>query len=79
MTNAAVLDDLALVIADLSQIDVSDIAPEKSFQEDLDIDSLELVELGVRVEEKFSVKIPDDILGTLKTVGAMADFVAGQL
>ncbi|MCL6736745.1 acyl carrier protein [Streptomyces neyagawaensis] len=79
MTNAAVLDDLALVIADLSQIDVSDIAPEKSFQEDLDIDSLELVELGVRVEEKFSVKIPDDVLGTLKTVGAMADFVAGQL
>ncbi|MDG5804629.1 acyl carrier protein [Streptomyces ossamyceticus] len=79
MSNATVLDDLALVIADLSQIDVSDIAPEKSFQEDLDIDSLELVELGVRVEEKFSVKIPDDVLGTLKTVGAMADFVAGQL
>jgi acyl carrier protein len=79
MSNATVLDDLALVIADLSQIDVSDIGPEKSFQEDLDIDSLELVELGVRVEEKFSVKIPDDVLGTLKTVGAMADFVAGQL
>lgn len=79
MTKEEVFQNLAIVISDLAQVDAADIAPEKSFQEDLDIDSLELVELGVTVEEKFSVKIPDDVLGTLKTVGAMSDFIAQQL
>ncbi|GAA2382555.1 acyl carrier protein [Streptomyces glaucosporus] len=79
MTNEEVFRNLAIVISDVASVDLEDIAPEKSFMEDLDIDSLELVELGVTVEEKFSVKIPDDALGSLKTVGAMADFIAGQL
>ncbi|WP_434599915.1 phosphopantetheine-binding protein [Streptomyces sp. A5-4] len=78
MNREEAFQNLALVVSDVASVAVSDITDDQTFLEDLDIDSLELVELGVTVEEKFSVKIPDDVLGTLKTVGAMADFIAKQ-
>ncbi|SDE16029.1 acyl carrier protein [Streptomyces prasinopilosus] len=76
MNREEAIQNLALVVSDVASVDPAEVTEEKTFLEDLDIDSLELVELGVTVEEKFSVKIPDDVLGTLKTVGAMADFIA---
>ncbi|HET6859835.1 MAG TPA: acyl carrier protein [Streptomyces sp.] len=78
MNREEAFQNLALVVSDVAAVAVTDITEDQTFLEDLDIDSLELVELGVTVEEKFSVKIPDDVLGTLKTVGAMADFIAKQ-
>ena len=51
----------------------ADVSPEKSFTDDLDIDSLSMVEIAVQAEDRFGVKIPDDELANLKTV---ADAVA---
>ena len=50
--------------------------PEKSFVDDLDIDSLSMVEIAVQAEDKFGVKIPDDQLAQLKTVGDAVDYIA---
>ena len=47
----------------------------KSFTDDLDVDSLSMVEVVVAAEEKFGVKIPDDEVQNLKTVGDAVSFI----
>ena len=49
---------------------------DKTFVDDLDIDSLSMVEIAVQAEDKFGVKIPDDQLAELKTVGDAVDYIA---
>jgi len=51
---------------------------EKSFVDDLDIDSLSMVEIAVQAEDKFGVKIPDDELANLKTVGDAVNYIASN-
>jgi len=65
---ATILDE----VADVSPDDVSD---DKSFVDDLDVDSLSMVEVAMAAEEKFGVKIPDDELPKLKTVGDAVRYI----
>ena len=53
----------------------SDVTDEKSFVDDLDVDSLSMVEVAMAAEEKFGVKIPDDELPKLKTVGDAVTYI----
>lgn len=55
----------------VEQLDVKpeDVEPAKTFTEDLGADSLAIVELVLALEEKFDVKIPDDEVDKIKTVG----------
>jgi acyl carrier protein len=46
--------------------------------DDLDIDSLSMVEIAVQAEDKFGVKIPDDELANLKTVGDAVNYIASK-
>ena len=57
-------------------METSEITREKSFVDDLDIDSLSMVEIAVQVEDRFDVKVPDDELANLRTVGDAVDYVA---
>ena len=56
-------------------MDAADVTIEKSFVDDLDIDSLSMVEIAVQAEDKFGVKIPDDELANLKTVGDAVNYI----
>ena len=49
--------------------------PDKSFVDDLDIDSLSMVEIAVAAQDRFGVEIPDDELKNLKTVKDVVLFV----
>ena len=49
--------------------------PSKSFVDDLDIDSLSMVEIAVAAQDKFGVEIPDDQLKDLTTVQDVVNFV----
>ena len=56
----------------------ADVTAEKSFTDDLDVDSLSMVEIAIAAEDKFGVEIPDDELGNLKTVGDADQLHRGQ-
>jgi acyl carrier protein len=75
MTREEVIAGLADILEEVAGVDPADVSEEKSFTEDLDVDSLSMVEVVVAAEEKFGVKIPDDEVQNLKTVGDAADFV----
>jgi acyl carrier protein len=55
------------------------IVPEARFGEDLDADSLDLVELVMALEEEFGVAVPEDELEGIKTVGQAYDLVTSKL
>jgi acyl carrier protein len=52
------------------------VTPEANFVDDLDIDSLSMVEIAVAAQDKFGVEIPDEQLKDLKTVQDVVNFVS---
>jgi len=70
-----ILEDLAAILEEVADVKPEDVTPEKSFVDDLDVDSLSMVEVAMAVEEKFNAKIPDDKLSELKTVGDAIDYI----
>ena len=67
--------DLAAIVEDIAGVDAAEVQPDKSFVDDLDVDSLSMVEIVVAAEEKFGVRIPDDQVKNLKTVGDAVTFI----
>ncbi len=63
------------MIAENLNIDVNTITEEASFKEDLGVDSLDLFELVMALEEEFGVEIPTEDLEELTTVGAVVKYV----
>ena len=63
------------MIAENLNIDINTITEEASFKEDLGVDSLDLFELVMALEEESGVEIPTEDLETLTTVGAVAKYV----
>jgi acyl carrier protein len=74
-TQEEILSGLAEIVNEVAGIDVEDVQLDKSFTEDLDVDSLTMVEVVVAAEEKFDVKIPDDEVKNLNTVGDAVKFI----
>ena len=74
-----VLGKIKSIIVELLDVDESDIAPESRFREDLEADSLDLVELIMEFEEAFGSEISDEDAQKITTVGeAVAFIVANQ-
>jgi len=67
--------ELADIVNEVAGVDADDVQLEKSFVDDLDIDSLSMVEIVVAAEEKFGVRIPDEEVKNLKTVGDAVSFI----
>lgn len=76
MTNEEILGGLGEIVNEVAGVETSEITADKSFVDDLDIDSLSMVEIAVQVEDRFGVKVPDEELANLKTVGDAVDYVA---
>ena len=74
-TQDQIVEGLAEIVNEIAGIPVEDVQLDKSFTDDLDVDSLSMVEVVVAAEEKFDVKIPDDEVKNLKTVGDAVAFI----
>ena len=66
---------LAEILNEVADVDASDVTDDKSFTDDLDVDSLSMVEVAMAAEEKFGVKISDDDLPKLTTVGDAVNYI----
>ena len=75
MSTEEIRSDLADIVNEVTGIPAADVQLEKSFVDDLDVDSLSMVEVVVAAEEKFEVRIPDDEVKNLKTVGDAVAFI----
>lgn len=62
------------------QLDVKedDVNASKTFNDDLGADSLAIVELVLALEEKFDIKIPDEEVDNIKTVGDAINYIASR-
>ena len=73
--NTEILAGLAEIVEEVAGIEKAEVTADKTFVDDLDIDSLSMVEIAVQAEDKFGVKIPDDELANLKTVGDAVSYI----
>ncbi|MDT5246198.1 MAG: acyl carrier protein [Mycobacterium sp.] len=76
--NAEILADLAEIIKEATEGAAKNVTAEKSFADDLDIDSLTKVEIAVLTEERLGVKIPEDEIANLKTVGDAVNYISAN-
>ena len=74
-TQEEIVAGLAEIVNEIAGIPTEDVQVDKSFTDDLDVDSLSMVEVVVAAEEKFGVKIPDDEVQNLKTVGDAVSYI----
>ena len=67
------------ILADNLSVPEDKVTPAARFQEDLDADSLDLVEAVLALEEEFGVTIPEEEMEGVKTVGQATQLVADKL
>jgi acyl carrier protein len=70
---------LRTLVAETLGVEEEEVTPEASFEEDLNVDHQELVDLMVAIEEEFDVRIPDDEMAELTTVGDAVDYLEDKL
>ncbi len=72
-----VFEKLKELICDEFEIEPEFVAMESSFLMDLDVDSIDLVDLGMTVEDEFNVELPfeDEDLEKIKTVGDLVKYI----
>ena len=76
MNEQEILAGLGEIVEEIAGVPADEVTPGKSFVDDLDIDSLSMVEIAVAAQDKFGVEIPDDQLKDLTTVQDVVNYVA---
>ncbi|RLA61902.1 MAG: acyl carrier protein [Epsilonproteobacteria bacterium] len=71
-------EQIMKVISEAAKVEVSTIKPETSFVDDLKFDSLDIVELMMKMEDDFGVEIPEEDAEGLKTVGDVVTYISNK-
>ena len=75
MTEQEIQTGLGEIVDEVAGVPADEVTPDKCVVDDLDIDSLSMVEIAVAAQDKFGVEIPDDELKNLKTVQDVINYV----
>jgi acyl carrier protein len=78
MTKDEIFGQMKDMLVEQLGVDEGDVTMAASFQDNLDADSLDLVEMIMEMEDKFGVKIPDEEAEKIRTVGEAVDYVAAR-
>ena len=72
--NDAIYQVVADIIADVMSISAEEVAPEKTMK-DLNVDSLDMLDIVTSLEDHYGIEIPDDALDCIKTVGDAVNYL----
>jgi len=67
------------IIVEQLSVTPEQVTPEAKFQDDLGADSLDVVELIMKIEEEFDIKIPDEDAGKIQTVGDAVKYIEAKV
>lgn len=76
---ADVFEEVKEIIVDLLGVDESKVTPDARFREDLEADSLDLVELIMALEDKFGQEISDEDAQKITTVGEAVEYIKARM
>lgn len=76
LSRQEIFDQLAAVCEEMLEIPAADLADDDHWVDDLDADSLDLVDVALSAKQKFGVQIPKEDLVDLVTVGKVVDYIA---
>ena len=82
MENTELLSKMKVVLARVTGLDVEDIGDDDSFEEDLELDSLSMLEVWVEIDRSFhddQVKIPNEEIAQIKTLNEAAGRIQQEL
>ena len=79
MDRSAALDTIREVAVEVLSVDADAVTEEARFKEDLEADSLDLVELVMGLEERFDISVPEEDLEGVATVGHAVDLVMAKV
>ena len=75
LSEQEILSGLAEIVNEETGLPADAVQPDRSFTDDLDIDSLSMMTIVVNAEERFGVRIPDDDVKGLRTVGDAVTYI----
>ncbi|MFT8361691.1 MAG: acyl carrier protein [Sporolactobacillus sp.] len=75
MAETDVLERVKKIVVDRLGVDEADVKPEASFKEDLDADSLDIVELVMELEDEFNLEISDEDAEKIQSVGDVITYI----
>ncbi|MDX6645014.1 MAG: acyl carrier protein [Miltoncostaeaceae bacterium] len=78
MERDKVLDEIRAIIVEQLGVEPTEVREEATFQEDLNADSLDLVELIMEMEDRFKLKISDEDAEGIATVGDAVEYVVAR-
>ncbi|WP_424186485.1 acyl carrier protein [Actinokineospora sp. G85] len=73
------MDDLRELVADAAELDPAEITDDAAFGAELEVDSLTTLEITMRLEKKYGIKIAEDELLEVTSLASVRDLVAGKL
>ena len=79
MSNDHVFESVQKILVDQLGVDEELVTMEANFIDDLNADSLDIVELVMAMEQEFSISIPDEEAERIKSVGDAVDFIKANL
>ncbi len=68
-------EKIVKLVSDATKVDAANIKSDTSFVDDLNLDSLDMVELMMKMEDEFGVEIPEDDTEGLKTIGDIVKYI----
>lgn len=79
LQESEIVDGVRQVCAETLRVSEERIQPESRLIEDLEVDSLFIVQLSIALEERFGIEVPEDELPGVQTVRDLCDFVAAKV
>ena len=79
MSTETILETVQSILVDQLGVDPDQVSMESNFIDDLNADSLDIVELVMAMEQEFGISIPDEEAERIKTVGDAVNFIKDNI